>query len=178
MFILYAIPIGLALGWLAGGRVAALADLRLRWLPLAFGGLLVQVVLFSGPAVELVGAAGPPLYLASTLAVLAAVVRNVRVPGLALVALGAAANLAAILANGGYMPADPAALASLGATIGEGYSNSVVRPDPALAPLIDRFATPPWLPFGNVFSVGDVAIGTGIVIAIASGMRRRSGPTA
>jgi hypothetical protein len=31
---------------------------------------------------------------------------------------------------------------------------------------------PPWLPFANVFSIGDVLIALGIVIVIAVGMRR------
>ena len=35
-------------------------------------------------------------------------------------------------------------------------------PTPRLAPLTDIFAMPRWLPFANVFSVGDVLIGVGV----------------
>jgi hypothetical protein len=43
--------------------------------------------------------------------------------------------------------------------------------DPALRPLTDIFALPAWLPFANVFSIGDVLIGLGVVVVIALGMR-------
>jgi hypothetical protein len=97
---------------------------------------------------------------------------GVGVPGLAVVALGAAANLAAIVANGGYMPADPGALALAGETVGPGYSNSVVLAEPALRPLTDLYALPAGVPFASVFSVGDLLIAVGITLAIAAAMRR------
>ena len=71
-------------------------------------------------------------------------------------AAGAASNLLAIVANGGYMPVSPGAAAVLGAHSPSAYSNSIQLPDPVLAPLTDIFALPPWVPFANVFSVGDV----------------------
>ena len=76
------------------------------------------------------------------------------------------------------MPANPGALASLGGEVDPGYSNSVVLADPALRPLTDIFAMPAWLPFANVFSIGDVLIGAGIGIAIAVAMRRGEAPEA
>ena len=176
MFILYSILIGLAIGLLAGGRPGALADLRFRWPYTIVGGLLAQVVLFSEPVSARIGDLGPPLYVASTALVLAAILRNRAIVGMPLVALGAASNLAAIVANGGFMPADPGAMAALGKVDPTSYSNSAVMADPALAPLTDLFALPPWLPFANVFSVGDVLIGGGVALAIAVAMRRRPGP--
>jgi uncharacterized protein DUF5317 len=170
VFILYAIPIGIAAGYLLDGRLERLGDLRFHWGALAVAGLLVQVLLFSGPLASAIGNAGPVVYVASTAAVLAAVLRNVRIPGLALVAVGAAANLAAITANGGVMPAAPEAVARLGPAP-EGFSNSVVMADPALRPLTDLFVLPPWLPFANAFSIGDILIGVGVILVIALGMR-------
>ena len=105
MFILYAIPIGLIAGLLLGGRIERLGDLRFHWAWLAIAGLVAQIVLFSPAVAGVVGEAGPALYVASTLAVFVAVVRNWRIPGLAIVAIGAACNLLAIAANGGIMPA-------------------------------------------------------------------------
>lgn len=176
MFILYAIVVGLVGGALLGGSPANLGRLTIRWWPLALAGLAVQLVLFSDLGDSLVGDLGPVVYLASTIAVLAVVLRNLRLPGLALVAVGAVANVAAISTNGGSMPADPGALASLGHKVGPGYSNSVVVADPVLRPLTDIFAMPAWLPLANVFSIGDVLIGVGIAIAVAAGMRGRPGP--
>jgi hypothetical protein len=178
VFIVYGIPLGLLAGWLRGGHLANLATLHFEWAPLAIAGLVAQLVLFSAPVASVVGDLGPPLYVASTGLVLAVVLRNHRLPGLKLVALGAISNLAAIVANGGYMPTTPEALAVAGEDLSGGYSNSIVTANPALGPLTDVFALPAWLPFANVFSIGDVLIGIGILVAVASGMSRRSGPQA
>ena len=68
---------------------------------------------------------------ASTLLVGAAVLRNLGSPGHARsIVLGAACNMAAILANGGYMPATPEALAALGKAAPTIYSNSAVVAQP------------------------------------------------
>jgi hypothetical protein len=174
MFILYAIVVGLAIGLLAGGRPARLGDIKFRWSWLFFAGLAVQVVLFSDAVAEAIGAFGVTVYVLSTAAVAAAVVVNWRIPGIPLIALGAASNLTAILANGGYMPSSAAALAALGRTVKPGYSNSSFVSDPALAPLTDIFALPSWLPWTNVFSIGDVLIAIGVVVVMVTAMRRPS----
>jgi hypothetical protein len=176
VFILYAVVIGVLIGFAVGGRLEGLAKLRFRWAPVAIGGLVVQLLVF-GPLGSVVGAAGPALYIGSTLAVLAAVVRNVSIPGLVVVAVGAVSNLAAIVANGGVMPADPGAAALAGLSTGTGeFSNSAVTTAPVLRPLTDIFAVPAGIPLANVFSVGDVLIGIGVAVAIVAGMRlaRRS----
>ena len=170
MFILYAIPIGIALGYLLGGHIGRLADLQLRWIPLALVGLLMQVALFSTDVGSMLGDAAPAVYVVSNLLVFAMVLRNVRIPGMALAAIGAASNLVAIIANGGYMPADPEAFVSLGLG-GPGYMNSTLVTDPALPFLTDIFAMPAWMPAANVFSVGDVLLGVGVALTIALAMR-------
>ena len=176
MFILYAVVIGLVVGFLGGGRLSAIGDLRFRWAPLVIAGFLAQVVLFSDAVAERVGDLGPALYVGSTLVVIVAVLRNAGVPGIPLVALGAASNLAAIVANGGFMPASPAAMAALGKDVPTIYSNSAVLAQPALAPLTDIFALPSWLPFNNIFSIGDVILAVGVALAIATAMRRDRRP--
>src|SRR4029078_12534128 len=85
------------------------------------------------------------IYVGSTAWVGVVVLANLGVPGVPRIALGAALNLAAIVANGGSMPADPAALAALGMTA-EGNTNSVLVAEPALAPLTDVCALPARLP--------------------------------
>ena len=172
MFILYAVPIGLLLGLLLGGRPAGLATLRFRYGWVMLVGLVVQVVLFSPAVTEVIGNAGPPIYVVSTGAVIAAVLLNLRITGMAIVAIGAISNLTAIVLNGGYMPADPGAMAALGKLEPTVYSNSAVLPDPVVRPLTDIFALPTWMPFANVFSVGDVLIAAGVVVVIVAAMRR------
>lgn len=173
MFMLWAIPAGILAGLLAGGKVDRLASLRFRWGAVAVAGLLAQVLLFTPTGEALAGNLVPAIYLGSTLVVFAAVLRNIRLPGMVLVALGSLSNLAAIGANGGSMPASAAALVAAGLET-EDHANSVVLPNPALAPLTDIFAIPAGVPFANVFSIGDVLIGAGIVVLVAATMRRPS----
>lgn len=175
VFILYAIPLGILAGYLMGGRLDRLGDVRFRWGWLAIAGLMVQVVLFSGALGGAVDeGVGGSIYVLSTAAVLVAVVRNLALPGMILVAAGAACNLVAIVANGGVMPTTAAALATAGMDPADGFSNSAILADPALAPLTDIFALPAWIPFANVFSVGDVLLGAGVAVVVAMGMRRRA----
>jgi uncharacterized protein DUF5317 len=173
VFVLYGVAGGLLLGLLLGGRPGRLGSIRFEWAGFVLVGTLVQTALFSDYVAERIGALGPPIYVASTALVLIAVLRNLRIAGLPLVAAGAASNLAAIVANGGYMPVSAAALGLHARPPGTAYSNSVELANPALAPLTDIFALPAWLPGANVFSIGDVAIVVGIALAIILQMRTR-----
>jgi Family of unknown function (DUF5317) len=175
VFPLYAVVIGLAIGTMLGGRISGLGRLRFRWAGLAVAGLLVQVALFAEPVAARIGGLGSPIYVASSVAVLVALLRNLDITGLRVVAVGAVSNLTAIVANGGSMPASPDALRALGKSVGETYSNSTAAVDPILPGLTDIYAMPAWLPFANVFSIGDVLIGVGIVITVVVAMRREGG---
>jgi hypothetical protein len=177
MFLLYAIAIGLVVGFVVGGRPAGLAALQFRWAPLALIGLAIQIALFSEPISDRVGDAGPLIYVASTALVLVVVLRNARIAGLPLVVAGAASNLAAIVANGGYMPASPDAAAAAGRVVASTYSNSAIVDGAVLAPLTDIFALPRGLPMSNVFSIGDVLIAVGVAMAIVVAMRSRPADT-
>ena len=169
---LYAVVVGLLIGKALGGHFERIGELRIRWATLAILGLAVQLALFSAPVTEAIGDLGAPIYVGSSAAVFAVVLRNWRLPGLPIVALGAGSNLTAIVANGGYMPASPEALAALGKHLGPEYSNSAAVAAPFLAPLTDAFALPHWLPFANVFSIGDALIGLGVLVALVLVMRR------
>lgn len=160
MLILDAIPVGLLLGLLLGGRIERLGDVKFRLAPLAVLALPIQLALFSPVSDGLDETVGRWIYVISTGLVLVVVLADIRLTGLPLVVLGAASNLSAIVANGGAMPASAAALAAVGLGVG-GSTNSVLLERPALEPLTGIFATPDWLPLANVFSIGDVLIGTG-----------------
>ncbi len=171
MFVLYAIVIGLVLGRALGGRLDGLATLSFRWPWVAIVGLAAQVALFAAPQSAALAAVGPAAYVASTAAVLLFVLANLRIRGMVIVALGAALNLVAIVANGGVMPASRSALAAAGLDAGSGFTNSNVLASPVLAPLGDVFAMPAWMPLANVFSIGDALIALGIAVVLAAAMR-------
>jgi Family of unknown function (DUF5317) len=174
MFILYAVAVGLVLGLVTAGSPGRLGRLELRWWPLVAVGMLAQLALFSSPVGNALGPIAPIVYLASNGLVLAAVARNLAIPGLPLVLLGGASNVLAIVANGGYMPVSPEALAAMGRGAQTGYSNSRLVADVQLMPLTDIFAMPTWIPTANVFSIGDVLIGVGVAMAVIATMHGRS----
>jgi hypothetical protein len=170
--ILYGLVIGLLAGWLFGGRLALLADIGLRWGWVGLAAIAFQVVLFSTPIGGAIGWLAPAAYVASTGAVLLAVLANLRLTGMPLVAAGAVLNFAAVMANGGYMPSTSAALELAGRLPDAGYSNSAILAHPLLAPLTDLMAVPRWVPLSNVFSAGDVLIAAGIGLVAFTAMRR------
>jgi len=173
MFMLYWVAIGVILGLILGGRIGRLANLHFKWLWVALIALMVQTLMFAEPVWHALGSLGPPIYVATMVVVLVVVLRNLRaLPGLALVALGTISNLAAIIANGGYMPVTAEALGIAEPTVTKYGGNSVLTANPMLAPLVDRFPLPEWLPMWTVFSVGDVLIGAGIVVVMVVAMRK------
>jgi len=174
VFILYAVLAGLVIGAVSGGSVARLGDLRFSWAPLIAIGMVVQLLLFSTTVGDSLGVAAPVVYVASNLAVLAAVWKNRTIPGLPLVLVGGAANLVAICANGGYMPVSGDALVALGRFPREGYVNSRFLDGVVLGPLTDLFAMPAWMPMANIFSVGDALIGVGAAMAVVAAMHGRA----
>jgi hypothetical protein len=179
MLLLYAIAAGLVIGRLAGGRLDGLTAVRFRLMPVALGGLLFQLVLFSAPVTERIGDLGPVLYVLSTLAVFVALVANLRLPGMWIIAVGAGMNLVAIVANGGYMPSSPEAWMQLNGSPTlpvDDYSNSrLIGPGTPFPALGDIFVLPRPIPLANVFSLGDALIALG---AIAFLVRQiRSGAT-
>ena len=107
------------------------------------------------------------LWIVSDLLLVAVVVRNIRLPGVVLVAAGLASNLLAVVANGGHMPVLPRALAAAGLHYTESMNSKAIA-HPALPWLVDRWAAPHWIPLANIFSVGDVLIAIGgFILAFA-----------
>ncbi|MGN6379951.1 MAG: DUF5317 family protein [Gaiellales bacterium] len=175
MVLLTGFAVALALALAGGGRPGRLADLRLRAVWLFYLAIGIQLVAF--PAGLFPWSTGDRVATALSLtsyALLAvATVINVRIPGTPLIGLGLASNVVAMLANGGHMPASAAALASLGRVEHGVHANSVSLAHPTLPWLIDRFATPGWVPFASVFSVGDVLIVAGATMLLWSAMGAR-----
>jgi Family of unknown function (DUF5317) len=146
---------------LAGGRLGALVELRLRHGWAIFTALALQVAALDLPGLP--EGLRPVLVVASYPVGAVFLAANRRVPGMALVAVGGALNLVAILANGGVMPASPSALAAAGLPLDEpGFQNSAAVANARLAFLGDVLYIPASWPFSNVFSVGDVLIAVGV----------------
>jgi hypothetical protein len=149
----------------------ATIPLRAWWLlPAALGAqVLVVDVVPSLPHVL-----GSVIHLLSYALVAWFLAVNLRLPGMPLVVAGTAANAVTIALNGGVLPASPAALQAAGWSPGTTeFANSAVVASPRLAFLGDVFVTPPWVPFANVFSVGDVLISAGLVVLVLGVTARR-----
>jgi hypothetical protein len=162
-----AVLVGLALG----GRVGALAAIRLRAMPHFYAAIALQLIAFP-PAFfrfETADAVARALWLASYACLLAGCVLNLRLRGVALVVAGMAANVVAVVANGGVMPKLPAAAHAAGLNEPATY-NSVTQAEPHLSWLVDRWAAPSWVPLANVFSVGDVLLALGAFVVVLAAM--------
>jgi Family of unknown function (DUF5317) len=166
--------VALVVGRVLGGRLSGLAEAPIRATGLAFVAIGLQVVAFPFAWLpwQTPEHAARGLWLASYAVLIALLVLNVRLRGVALVAAGLCANLAAIVANAGLMPALPSALRAAGRSY-RVHDNSIAQAHPHLAALVDRWAVPHWIPFGNVFSVGDAMIAAGILVAVVAAMRIR-----
>lgn len=151
---------------LMGGRLSALGDIEFRRPWLAVAALLVQVLIIS----VLPGGGGglsEEIHLATYGLLGAFLVVNRHVPGLLVIAAGGALNLAAIVSNGGVMPADPDAIAAAGIPQDTTeFANSAPADAAPLGFLGDVFSTPGWMPIHNVFSVGDVVIVLGALVLL------------
>ncbi|MBK5250797.1 MAG: DUF5317 family protein, partial [Actinomycetales bacterium] len=64
------------------------------------------------------------------------------------------------------------ASSAAGISVDSGFTNSAVVDHPVLPWLGDVFAWPDPLPLANVFSVGDVLIAVGVLLAAWTGTRR------
>ncbi|MHB1007610.1 MAG: DUF5317 domain-containing protein [Chloroflexota bacterium] len=193
MLLLAFVLLGIAVGLLRGGNLRHLADLPLRWAWLIFLGFLLQFAAFTelGPALLarldlgtvaprglLSAYATPALHLASYAAILLFILLNLGFWPLRILGLGTLANVAAIAANGGYMPASPAAMQAAGleqqmlllAEKGHLANSTLANEATQLAFLGDIFGLPAGT-LANVFSVGDVLIGLGALLLVAAGMR-------
>jgi hypothetical protein len=162
MFMPFAFLLLLVTVPLAGGRLTRLSELRLEGVRLIVLALGLQVLMASvlplvlpdAPHALLIG-----LHGASYAVIAWTLWLNRAVPGLLLIALGGGTNAAVIALNGGTLPADPDALAEAGFPVEpDEYKNSGVVDDPVLAWLGDVMATPSFLPFRNVISLGDIVV--------------------
>ena len=159
-------------------RLSSLATVRFRVAGALLAALAVQVVILQLVAEHVPFAVASALHLVSYGMAGVFVWHNRAIPGLWLFAAGGAANFVAIAANGGVMPASPAALEAAGRNGTAGFENSMAVAEADLAFLGDVFAWPAPLPFANVFSVGDILLLVGVAMFLFPvGPRRVGAPT-
>jgi hypothetical protein len=151
---------------LTGGRVAQLADVRVRWAPLMLAALALAVAITT---LFPQGNAGVhrSINLATYAVAIAVLWRNRTLPGIRAALVGTVLNVTAITANNGIMPAWRPALDVAGLPAASpGFLSSTALTHPHLLILGDIFAVPSWVPFANVFSLGDVLIVAGISFTV------------
>lgn len=172
MVLLVVTAVALALAFVLGGRFSRLAEVNLRAVWLFYVAIGLQIAAFpSGVLPWRMGdGAATVLWLVSFGCLCAAATLNYRLRGAAVVGVGMLSNLAAVIANGGHMPAPPAALQAAGIH-SQQHNNSVATSDPNLGLLVDRWAAPDWVPLANVFSIGDVVIALGAFVLVFGAMK-------
>ena len=167
------LAVGVAVGYLRGGRLSRLTELKPRYTPLALVGLLLQLV-------------NPPrpwplvMLLASFVLLAAFTIANIRLAGFAVILAGLSMNFAVIAVNGG-MPVSRAAIVASGqgSTLAgllerPGVKHHLAGPDDGLVFLADVIPVPP--PVSQVISFGDLFTFGGVSIVVASAMSRRARP--
>ena len=166
------------LGYVFGGRLHRLESIRPRWWGLVILGLGIQFI----PLPE--GVAGTDLairtaVLAISYSLLIAFgLVNVRMPGMFLVVIGLACNMAVIVVNGG-MPASAEALIDSGQEDVLAFlqdqgadKHHLLTDDDQLTFLADVIAVPQ--PIGQAVSVGDIFVYVGLIWLIVAAMRGRT----
>jgi len=129
MFLLAVLVLALAVALVRKGGLLALAGHRWRLPVLPIAAVVLQVVGFlpDEAASEAGRAFAAAMHGFSYLLAAAFIWTNRRTPWLWLMALGLAANAAAVLANGGFMPVPPGAASGAAAQVAaRGYYNNGV----------------------------------------------------
>ena len=180
MFILYAVVLGLILGFVTKGKLKYLALRPMYWKALALFAFAIQLVIFSNisfikslPTIFIV-----IFHYFSYICLLAFIVRNIRNLGITVVGIGILLNSLVIFLNGGHMPTIPQNFknTSVGQSAdiinqGETVHNSAKLTGETVLPWLgDIFYLPSWIPLSNVFSIGDIFIAAGICIYIIINM--------
>jgi hypothetical protein len=169
-----------------GGSLRNFAAVQLRWLPLVIAGFALQLLIFTPFARSpLVAFATLPIYVLSLALLAIWVAGNWRIPGMALIAIGLALNIAVIAANNGHMPVLPE-----GARLAGQYE-ALVADDPRTSKhlLMERDQVQLWLlsdiiviphgvPGASVLSIGDLALTLGIAILCYSTTLHEPAPAA
>jgi uncharacterized membrane protein YjfL (UPF0719 family) len=167
--ILATVLIAFLAGYLAGGRLAGVATLQIRWPALALVGVALQFVPASG-------AVGIWVLIASFVLLIVFTGVNVRMPGFPLIAVGLLLNFLVIVANQG-MPVTKHALFASGQANTyrelrtDGGTKHHLANDGDVLPFLGDVIPIP-RPVAQAVSVGDLFVYGGAAWFLVVGMRR------
>lgn len=167
-----------SVGFLMGGRLSGLSQIRLRWTGLAVVGFALQWIAGPGTVIPMTC-----LYVSFILLSVFAL-KNIRVTGFPLIVLGVAMNFLVIGANQG-MPVSSQALESsdqgdlLADLINNPYPKHHLASDRDVVVFLgDVIGVPS--PVAQAISIGDIFTYAGVGVVVVSAMRspaaRREGP--
>lgn len=168
MFIPLLILISVFVALARGGRLAYLAQISVKQAWILFVPLLLQFIAFSplGEIVVLNSPLAQLLYALSLGVAVLALWLNRQLPGIRWIAIGLFLNFLVILLNGGFMPISNTArqFAGLPPVLGRDM-NVLPMSDATLLPFLgDILPLPAFVPFANVFSIGDILIAIGGIL--------------
>lgn len=183
MFILYAVVLGIIIGYILGGRLTNLSERPFKNIFLVIFGFLIQILIFSSlpfvKPLERFPFITTTLHILSYLLILAFIISNIKLKGIISIGTGIFLNAIVIILNKGHMPAsiDSFRSSSVGKyadilSKGDTVNNSkAIASDTILPWLGDIFAIPSSIPLSNVFSIGDVIIAIGLCIYLSYNMK-------
>lgn len=175
------ILLGLLAGLLAGGSLANLAAIRLRWLGLLLAAIALRFAtdVLLNADVGIVATLRLPLLATAFSMLLVGLWANRDYPGLSLAFVGVLSNTAVIVINGGYMPIYEPSLIAAGFTPADVSSAiHVILPEGLnaaflvrLGPLGDVIPIPVPI-IANVISVADVFLSAGLAFFLFASVVR------
>jgi hypothetical protein len=168
-----AILLSVVVALVRGGDMKLLGQLGIKsyWLIFAPGILICLLYTKYIPGMEFVVKLGPFVHVIAYLMVLIVIYINRRLPGMALIGLGAILNFTAIAVNSGKMPVSPQAAKSAGMERLLARKNqarhSLINSNTRLKFLCDVIPLK-WPPFPDpqVISLGDIGLAFGLFILV------------
>lgn len=174
LWLLLVLSLAFSVSILRGGRLANLADLRLRWwwmLPFAFG---LQIAAELLPRADWSHRTAVSLLLLSYLPLLGVVIINRESAGMWLAGLGVLMNFTVISLNGGMPVLTEAAVVASGFSELEpiaGTKHVVIEQGVIMPFLADVIPIRVWI-WGQVISLGDVFLAVGLGWFLESQLRK------
>ncbi|MGI6097166.1 MAG: DUF5317 domain-containing protein [Dethiobacteria bacterium] len=154
------------IGLLRGGKLARLAEVKIKCFPLILCALLLRfvVVVFGGKELFFFVIYGSYLQIVAYLLLVYALYRNGS--ALRVAAIGVLLNFLVITFNGGVMPVSATALELTGLEMELYTTHTYIDEGTALWFLGDIIPIPPPYPYTRVVSIGDIFLAAGIFLFV------------
>ena len=177
---LEALILAIVLGYIFKGRLRNLAELEFKGLFLFIAAFLIQFIIDIKMAHPLIQAYGRYFHVFSYLLLFYGLYVNRKIPGMAIIGVGIFLNFLAIVANGGYMPADPRTISPEWLSMmkrGILGTHTLIDEHTRLKFLADNIYLsfyPITFSYGKpIISFGDIFLTIGVFWLVFQGMRRK-----